>query len=60
MLRAPLSLDKLESVGDRGTVIYRSDRHATLRRNFQVMPGAKRLERLIAHITRRGFVLLSK
>ena len=50
MLRAPLSLDKLEYVAASGTVIYRSKMHATLKRNFQVMPGAKWLELLIAHI----------
>ncbi|HEX19975.1 MAG TPA: hypothetical protein ENG78_04050, partial [Acidiferrobacteraceae bacterium] len=50
MLRTPLSLDKMEYVQASGTVIYRSKMHATLKRNFQVMPGAKWLQLLIQHI----------
>ena len=41
MLRAPLSLEKLEYVAQSGTVIYCSKMHATLKRNFQVRPGGK-------------------
>ena len=38
------------AVQDSGTVIYRSKMHATLKRNFQVMPGAQWLQLLIQHI----------
>ncbi len=50
MLRTPLSLEKMEYVPASGTVIYRSKMHATLKRNFQVIPGAKWLQLLIQHI----------
>jgi hypothetical protein len=36
-----------------GTVIYRSKRHAGLKRNFQVMPGAEWLALLCKHIPDR-------
>jgi hypothetical protein len=37
----------------RGAVIYRSKLHATLKRNFQVMPGVKWLELLCKHVPDR-------
>ncbi len=41
-----------------GTVIYRSKMHLGLKRNFQVMPGAQRLELLcVDHIQPGGGVL---
>ena len=61
MLRAPFSLEKM-SYDDRrkslwdaqsGTVIYRSRLHQGLKRNFQLMPGAKWLEMLCRHIPDR-------
>jgi len=42
MLRAPFSLEKMSYDDKNGTVIYRSHMHKILKRNFQVMPGAKR------------------
>ena len=50
MIRAPFSLEKMEYVPASRTVIYKSKRHATLKRNFQVMPGAEWLQLLIQHI----------
>jgi hypothetical protein len=41
MLRAPFSLEKTTYDAARGMVIYRSKLHATLKRNFQVMPGVE-------------------
>jgi len=40
MLRAPMSLEKMTYDAATGSVIYRSKRHASLKRNFQVMSGA--------------------
>ncbi len=53
MLRAPFSLQKTTYDAARGTVIYRSKLHATLKRNFQVMPGAEWLALLCKHIPDR-------
>jgi len=53
MLRAPFSLEKTTYDAASGTVIYRSKLHATLKRNFQVMPGAQWLELLCKHIPDR-------
>jgi hypothetical protein len=41
MLRAPMPLEKMTYDAATGAVIYRSKRHAGLKRNFQVMPGAE-------------------
>jgi hypothetical protein len=35
-------------------VIYRSKMHATLRRNYQLMPGAEWLKLLLRHIPDKG------
>jgi len=53
MLRAPFSLEKASYDAASGTVIYRSRLHATLKRNFQAMPGADWLELLCKHIPDR-------
>lgn len=41
MIRAPMSLEKMSYDAATGTVIYRSKMHQGLKRNFQVMPGAR-------------------
>ncbi len=53
MLRAPFSLEKTTYDAARGTVIYRSKLHSTLKRNFQVMPGVQWLELLCKHVPDR-------
>jgi len=50
MIRAPFSLDKPEYKTEQGVTVYRSKLHATLKRNFQIMPGAKWLEILLQHV----------
>ncbi|HEY5636504.1 MAG TPA: transposase [Burkholderiales bacterium] len=53
MLRAPFALEKMSYDPRSGTVIYRSRMHKTLKRNFQIMPGADWLAQLCAHIPDR-------
>lgn len=53
MPRAPFSLEKTTYDAARGTVVYRSKLHATLKRNFQVMPGVEWLELLCKHVPDR-------
>ncbi|MFQ5938373.1 MAG: transposase, partial [Acidiferrobacterales bacterium] len=53
MNRAPFSLDKMTYDANSATVIYRSKLHATLKRNFQLMPGAQWLKLLLQHIPDR-------
>nr|NIR58509.1 hypothetical protein [Gammaproteobacteria bacterium]NIV74561.1 hypothetical protein [Gammaproteobacteria bacterium] len=53
MNRAPFSLDKMTYHASSATVIYRSKLHATLKRNFQLMPGAQWLRLLLQHIPDR-------
>ena len=53
MLRAPLSLEKMTYDAKTGMVIYRSHMHKGLKRNFQLMPGARWLELLCRHIPDR-------
>ena len=53
MLRAPFSLEKMTYDAARGTVIYRSKLHATLNRNFEVMPGVAWQELLCNHVPER-------
>jgi len=53
MLRAPMSLEKMNYDTASGTVIYRSKMHLGLKRNFQVMAGAEWLELLCKHIPDR-------
>jgi hypothetical protein len=54
MLRAPFALEKMTYDAARGAVIYRSRLHATLKRNFQAMPGVEWLELLCKHIPDRN------
>jgi hypothetical protein len=53
MLRAPFALEKMSYDPESCTVIYRSRMHKTLKRNFQIMPGADWLAQLCAHIPDR-------
>ena len=53
MLRAPMSLEKMNYDTASGTVIYRPKMHLGLKRNFQVMAGAEWLELLCKHIPDR-------
>lgn len=53
MLRAPFSLEKMIYDEKSGVVIYRSKMHASLKRNYQLMPGAQCLELLCRHIPDR-------
>ena len=53
MLRAPFSLEKTSYDASSGTVTYRSRLHATLKRNFQLMPGVQWLALLCKHIPDR-------
>jgi hypothetical protein len=39
MIRCPFSLEKMRYAQDSGMVIYRSKPHATLKRNYQLMPA---------------------
>lgn len=54
MIRAPFSLEKTEYKADSGMVVYRSKMHKTLKRNYQVMPGAQWLALLLQHIPDKG------
>jgi len=38
MIRCPFALEKMRYNGNSGMVIYRSRLHATLKRNYQLMP----------------------
>ena len=53
MLRAPFSLEKMTYFPDTGMVMYRSHLHKSLKRNFQLMPGAQWLEMLCLHVPDR-------
>jgi len=53
MLRAPMSLAKMSYDAATGSVIYRSKMHLGLKRNFQMMPGARWLEMRCRHIPDR-------
>jgi len=54
MSRAPLALEKMCYDSESGMVIYRSRMHAGLKRNFQLMAGARWLDLLLAHVPDRG------
>ncbi len=54
MIRNPFSLKKMEYQAQQGMVVYRSRHHATLKRNFQIMPGAAWLKLLLQHVPDRG------
>jgi hypothetical protein len=53
MLRAPFSLEKMTYLAETGMVMYRSHMHKSLKRNFQLMPGAQWLEMLCRHVPDR-------
>jgi hypothetical protein len=53
MLRAPFSLEKMTYLPETGMVVYRSRMHKSLKRNFQLMPGAQWLALLCRHIPDR-------
>lgn len=53
MLRALMSLEKMIYNAATGTVIYRSQMHLGLERNFQVMPGGEWRVLLCRHIPDR-------
>lgn len=46
MLRASFSLEKMSYEPVSGVVIYRSRMHKTMKRNFQITPGADWLARI--------------
>jgi hypothetical protein len=50
MIRCPFSLEKMRYAPDSGMVIYRSKPHATLKRNYQLVPALKWLQLLVNHI----------
>lgn len=52
-LRAPFSLEKTTYDARRGTIIYRRKLHATLKRNFEVLPGLQWLQLLCKHVPDR-------
>ena len=54
MIRAPFSLEKTEYKADSGMIVYRSKMHKSLKRNYQIMPGAQWLELLLQHVHRQG------
>ena len=54
MIRNPFSLEKMEYKEEQGVVVCRSKLHATLNRNFQIMPGAAWLKLLLQHVPDRG------
>ncbi|NIV47422.1 MAG: hypothetical protein GWN46_11730 [Gammaproteobacteria bacterium] len=50
MIRCPFSLEKMRYDKTSGTVIYRSKPHATLKRNYQLMPAIQWLRMLMNHV----------
>ncbi|MGH8583482.1 MAG: hypothetical protein ACREWG_12000 [Gammaproteobacteria bacterium] len=50
MIRPPFALEKMRYDAPTGMVIYRSKMHATLKRNYQLVPGARWLTLLLAHV----------
>ena len=50
MIRCPFALEKMRYDDSSGMVIYRSRLHATLKRNYQLMPALKWLRMLMNHI----------
>jgi hypothetical protein len=53
MPRAPFPLEKMTYLPETGMVVYRSHMHKSLKRNFQLMPGAQWLALLCRHIPDR-------
>lgn len=54
MIRAPFALEKTEYKADSGMIVYRSRMHQSLKRNYQVMPGAQWLALLLQHVPDQG------
>lgn len=50
MIRCPFALEKMRYDKKSGMVIHRSRLHATLKRNYQLMPALKWLRMLMNHI----------
>ena len=50
MIRCPFALNKMSFDQNSGTVIYRSKLHATLKRNYQLMPAVTWLRLLLNHV----------
>ncbi len=50
MIRNPFALEKMTYDGNTGMVVYRSKFHASLKRNYQLLPAVKWLTLLLAHI----------
>ena len=50
MIRNPFALEKMTYDKQSGMVIYRSKFHASLKRNYQLLPAVKWLTLLLAHI----------
>ncbi len=50
MIRCPFALETMRYDKRSGMVIYRSRLHATLKRNYQLMPALKWLRMLVNHI----------
>ena len=50
MIRNPFALEKMTYDKQTGMVIYRSKFHASLKRNYQLLPAVKWLTLLLAHI----------
>ena len=50
MIRAPFTLSKMTCDAKTDMIIYRSRLHATLKRNFQLMPALKWLRLLLNHV----------
>lgn len=57
----PCSLEKMTYLPETGKVMYRSHVHKSLKRNFQLLPGAQWLELLCRHVPDRfehkGFII---
>jgi hypothetical protein len=54
MIRAPFALEKTEYKPDSGMIVYRSKLHRSLKRNYQIMPGAQWLALLLQHVPDQG------
>ncbi len=50
MIRCPFALEKMRCDQHSGMVIYRSKLHATLKRNYQLMPALRWLRLLMNHV----------
>ncbi len=54
MIRNPFNLGKMDYRDAEGMVICRSKMHVSLKRNFQLMPGAAWLRLLLDHVPDKG------